>query len=58
VLILGPSTPLVPLLFDHGIHYLSGSLVLNEADTVRTVQQGASFPQVEGVQVVTMVKDD
>lgn len=58
VLILGPSTPLVPLLFDHGIHYLSGSLVLNEADTVRTVQQGASFPQVEGVQVVTLVKDD
>lgn len=58
VLILGPSTPLVPLLFDHGIHYLSGSLVLNEADTVRTVQQGASFPQVEGVQVVTMVQDD
>lgn len=58
VLILGPSTPMVPLLFDYGINYLSGSLVLNEADTVRTVQQGASFPQVEGVQVVTMVQDD
>ncbi len=57
VLILGPSTPLHPLLFEHGIDYLSGSLVLNESDTVRTVQQGASFPQVEGVQVVTMVKD-
>ena len=57
VLILGPSTPMLPFLFDYGIDYLSGSLVLSESDTIRTVQQGASFPQVEGVQVVTMARD-
>ena len=58
VMILGPSTPLVPLLFDRGITYLSGSRVIDEAAARLTIQQGAGFPQVQGVQVVTMVKDD
>ncbi len=57
VMVLGPSTPLVPLLFDHGITYLSGSRVIDEAAVRLTIQQGAGFPQVQGVQVVTMVKD-
>lgn len=57
VMILGPSTPLVPLLFDRGITYLSGSRVIDEAAARLTIQQGAGFPQVQGVQVVTMVKD-
>jgi len=56
VMILGPSTPLVPLLFDRGITYLSGSRVIDEAAARLTIQQGAGFPQVQGVQVVTMVK--
>jgi len=57
VMILGPSTPLVPLLFNRGITYLSGSRVIDEAAARLTIQQGAGFPQVQGVQVVTMVKD-
>lgn len=57
VMLLGPSTPLVPLLFDHGVTYLSGSRVVDEAAARMTIQQGAGFPQVQGVQVVTMVKD-
>lgn len=56
VMILGPSTPLVQLLFDRGITYLSGSRVIDEAAARLTIQQGAGFPQVQGVQVVTMVK--
>lgn len=56
VMILGPSTPLMPVLFDHGIDYLSGSRVIDESAAIRTIQQGAGFPQVEGVQVVTMVR--
>lgn len=57
VMILGPSTPLMPILFDHGIDYLSGSRVINEPSAVRTIQQGAGFPQIAGVQVVTMVNE-
>lgn len=58
VMILGPSTPLVPQLFDHGVTYLSGSRIVDVPAAYHTIQQGASFPQVQGVQVVTMVKDE
>jgi hypothetical protein len=56
VMILGPSTPLLPLLFEHGITYLSGSRVIDEESAITTIQQGASFPQVKGVRLVTMSK--
>ncbi|HPC06172.1 MAG TPA: DUF364 domain-containing protein [Anaerolineaceae bacterium] len=56
VMVLGPSTPMLPLLFNHGIHYLSGSRIVDEEAAIATIQQGASFPQVKGVRVVTMEK--
>lgn len=56
VMVLGPSTPLSPLFFDYGISFLSGSRVIDEEAAIITIQQGASFPQVKGVRLVTMVK--
>lgn len=56
VVVLGPSTPLSPLLFTHGAHVISGAVV-NDIDTVmRAVRQGANFQQVRrlGVRLVTM----
>jgi uncharacterized protein (DUF4213/DUF364 family) len=53
VMMLGPSTPLSPLLFNHGVNILSGARVINEADVLRTVGQGASFQQVEGARLLT-----
>lgn len=58
VMILGPSTPLMPKLFEKGIKYLSGSRVIDEDAARLTIQQGAGFPQVKGVQVVTMERED
>jgi uncharacterized protein (DUF4213/DUF364 family) len=58
VMILGPSTPLMPTLFDHGVKYLSGSIVVDEAAAIQTIQQGAGFPQVKGVKVVTLERND
>jgi uncharacterized protein (DUF4213/DUF364 family) len=58
VMILGPSTPLSPVLFDHGIHLISGTLVVDETAATQTIQQGAVFPQVKGVRLVTMMKPD
>jgi len=57
VLVLGSSTPLTPLLFDYGISYLSGSKIIDEDAAVLTVEQGAAFPQIKGVKLVTMGKD-
>ena len=57
VMILGPSTPLSPVLFKHGASIISGTRVIDEAAVLRTAGQGASFRQVEGVRLVTMVRE-
>jgi len=55
VMVLGPSTPLSPVLFAYGADILSGMKVLDEAAVLQTVGQGASFKQVEGVKLLTFV---
>jgi uncharacterized protein (DUF4213/DUF364 family) len=57
VMILGPSTPLSPILFGYGVTMLSGALVLDEKAALRTIGQGGTFQQVEGVRLVAMGKD-
>jgi len=57
VMLLGPSTPLSPILFDYGITMLSGTCVINEAAVLRTVGQGASFRQVDGVKLLTFTHE-
>jgi len=56
VLVLGPSTPLSPILFEYGVHILSGSVVEDVEAVVQAVGQGANFRQVHrhGVRLVTM----
>lgn len=56
VLVLGPSTPLSPILFDHGVHILSGSVVEDVDAVLCAVSQGANFRQLHryGVRLVTI----
>ncbi len=56
VMLLGPSTPLSPVLFEYGITLLSGVRVVDEDAVLRTVGQGATFPQIQGVRRVTLKK--
>lgn len=56
VMVLGPSTPLSPVLFDHGVVVLSGVQVIDAEAVLRTISQGATFRQVEGVRLLTCVK--
>ena len=46
VLILGPSTPLSPVLFEYGVSMLSGAVVTDIASVLRAVGQAATFRQV------------
>jgi uncharacterized protein (DUF4213/DUF364 family) len=48
VLLLGASTPLTPLLFDHGVDVVAGTRVIDVDAAVRAVSQGAAFPQIPG----------
>lgn len=56
IILLGPSTPLSPNLFDHGIHILCGSIVFAIDRVLQVVGQGGNFRQVRraGVRTVTM----
>ncbi len=58
VMILGPSTPLSPVLFAHGATLLSGARAVDEAAVLRTVGQGATFRQVEGVRLLTLQREE
>lgn len=58
VLVLGPTTPLSPILFEHGVHIVSGAIVENVAAVLRGVSEGASFRQLHrlGARLVTLQK--
>jgi uncharacterized protein (DUF4213/DUF364 family) len=59
VLLLGPTTPLSPIPFDHGVHILSGSVVEDVEAVLQTVGQGGNFRQVHraGVRLVTLRRE-
>lgn len=57
VMVLGPSTPLSPVLFEHGATIISGTRVIDKAAVLRTVGQGATFQQVEGVRLLTLTRE-
>ncbi len=55
-LMVGPSTPLSPVLFNHDISMLAGIRVIHPELLFRSVGQGAIFRQVDGVELVTIQK--
>lgn len=57
VVILGPTTPLSPVLFDYGVDVVSGTIVVEPESVLRQVGQGATFRQMTGIRLLTMEKD-
>jgi uncharacterized protein (DUF4213/DUF364 family) len=58
VMVLGPSTPLSPILFEYGVDIISGSQVVRIDPVLEAISQGANFRQVHraGVRLVTAEK--
>ena len=56
VMILGPSTPISPVLFDHGATITAGSRVVDETTVLNYIGQGATFQQVTGVRLLTFTR--
>jgi uncharacterized protein (DUF4213/DUF364 family) len=56
VMVIGPSTPLSPVMFDFGIDILAGSIVTDVEAVLRVISEGANFRQVKkaGVRLVTI----
>lgn len=57
ILLIGPTTPLTPILFDYGIQVLSGTMVVDKDEAFRCISKGATFREIRGVRRVTMMKE-
>jgi uncharacterized protein (DUF4213/DUF364 family) len=54
VVMVGPTTPLSPVLFDWGVDVVSGTKVVEPEKVLRSISEGAIFPQVQGVKLMNM----
>ena len=56
VLMLGDSVPFTPLLFDHRVDALCGTVVTDVDSVLRCVSQGGNYRQIQGVKRLTLFK--
>ena len=59
-MLLGPTTPLTSVLFDHGIDVISGSIVTDQDTALLHIRQGANFRELKktgSIRLVTITKD-
>lgn len=56
IVMVGPTSPLSPVLFDYGIDVIGGSKIIDPDKTIRSITEGATFRQVKGVKNLNMIK--
>jgi uncharacterized protein (DUF4213/DUF364 family) len=56
VIILGPTTSLSPVLFHYGVNAISGTIVVDPEVVLRGVSQGATFRQLKGIRLITILR--
>ena len=56
IVMIGPTTPLSPILFDHGIDAICGSKVIDVEKVIRSISEVATFREITGVKLLTMQK--
>jgi hypothetical protein len=54
--LIGPTSPLSPILFEYGIDAICGSEVIDEDKLIQSISQGATFKEVSGVRLLTLKK--
>jgi len=54
VVVLGPTTPLSPVLFDYGADVISGTRVVEPELALRCASEAATFRQIRGIRLLTM----
>jgi uncharacterized protein (DUF4213/DUF364 family) len=56
-IMVGPTSPLSPVLFDYGVDVIAGVRVVEPEETIRCISEGAIFSQMKGVKLITMAKN-
>ena len=56
-MLVGPSTPLSPILFEHGLHALCATVVTDPPEARRWLSQGVSYRDAQGLCFVTLLRD-
>lgn len=54
--LIGPTSPLSPILFDYGIDAICGAEVVDVDKVIRSISEGATFKEVSGVRLLTLSK--
>ena len=57
IVMVGPTSPLSSILFDYGVDVIGGSKVVDPEKTIRSISEGATFRQVDGVRHLNMLKE-
>jgi uncharacterized protein (DUF4213/DUF364 family) len=56
VVLVGPTSPLSSVLFGYGIEAICGTKVINAEKVIRSISEGATFKEVTGVRLLTLMK--
>lgn len=56
VVLVGPTSPLSPVLFNYGIDAICGAKVVDEEKAIRSISEGATFKEVTGEKLITLTK--
>jgi uncharacterized protein (DUF4213/DUF364 family) len=56
VMLLGHTAPLSPILFDHGVDAVSGTMVVNPHLAIQCISQDANFRQIMGIKRLALLK--
>ena len=60
-MLLGPTTPMSPVLFDYGVDIISGSRVTDDGVALKHISEGANFRQLKrtgAIKLITMIRTD
>lgn len=57
VVVLGGTTPLSPVLFKYGVDAVSGTQVIDPNSVLACVSRGATFREIRGIRLLTMLKE-
>jgi uncharacterized protein (DUF4213/DUF364 family) len=57
VVMLGPTAPLSPVLFDWGVDVIAGTQVVDSVQAINSISEGAVFHQIRGKKLVTMTRN-